>query len=80
MNDRWTNITRPYSFDDVKCIQGKIKIDYTWAKLASQKLWQLMSNNTGPVRALGAMSGNQAIQQVRAGFFRTLRRRNKKIK
>ena len=67
MEDRWTDIVRPYSLEDVKRIRGSIRIDQTWAKLASEKLWRLMNQNA-PVRALGAMTGNQAIQQVRAGL------------
>lgn len=65
--ERWSGIVRPYSGQDVAKLQGSVKIEYTLAKLGSERLWQLL--NTEPyVQALGALTGNQAIQQVKAGL------------
>ena len=64
---RWKNIKRNYSAQDVVKIAGSLKIEYTLADRGSRKLWELLQ---GPeaVRALGALTGNQAMQQVRAGL------------
>lgn len=64
---RWKGITRPYSAKDVVKLQGSLQIEYTLAKVGAKKLWDLLSKD-GFVRALGAMSGNQAVQQVQAGL------------
>src|SRR5262245_26862451 len=67
MNRRFEGITRPYTKEDVKRLRGSIKIEYTLATLGAHRLWQLL--HTEPyVHALGAMTGNQAMQQVRAGL------------
>ncbi len=64
---RWKGIVRPYSADDVLKLRGTLKIDYTLAAVGAKRLWQLI--NTEPyVNALGALSGNQAIQMVEAGL------------
>lgn len=64
---RWNGIIRPYSAKDVIGLRGSLKIEYTLAKLGAKKLWDLLS--TEPfIRALGAISGNQAVQQVQAGL------------
>lgn len=65
--ERWSGIVRPYSGQDVAKLQGSIKIEYTLAKLGSERLWQLL-NTESYVQALGALTGNQAIQQVKAGL------------
>ncbi len=66
-NARWNGISRDYSADDVLRLRGSIDICYTLAEMGSDRLWQLL--NTEPyVNALGALTGNQAIQQVRAGL------------
>src|SRR5580700_6353765 len=66
-NPRWVGITRPYSFDQVERLQGSIHIEYTLAQQGAERLWNLL--HTEPyVAALGAMTGNQAIQQVNAGL------------
>src|SRR3954449_11387589 len=66
-NPRWEGITRDYSADDVERLRGSIDIKYTLAELGAERLWQLLQ--TEPyVGALGALTGNQAIQQVRAGL------------
>ena len=65
--ERWSGIVRPYSGQDVAKLQGSVKIEYTLAKIGAERLWQLL--NTEPyVQALGALTGNQAIQQVKAGL------------
>jgi isocitrate lyase len=66
-NPRWKNITRPYSPEEVIRLRGSIQIDRPLARMGAQKLWHLLS--TEPfIRALGAMTGGQAIQQVAAGL------------
>ncbi len=64
---RWKGIERSYSAEDVLRLRGSVQIDYTLAKLGSERLWDLM-NTTAYVKALGAMTGGQAIQQVQAGL------------
>ena len=64
---RWHGIVRPYSAADVLRLRGSIRIEHTVARLGAERLWSLMA--TEPfVRALGALTGNQAMQQVRAGL------------
>ena len=64
---RWRGIERIYSPDDVRRLQGSIVIEHTWARRGAEKLWELLQ--TEPyVAALGALTGNQAVQQVRAGL------------
>jgi isocitrate lyase len=64
---RWEGIERPYKPEDVARLRGSIHIEHTLARLGSERLWQLVKNEPY-VSALGAMTGNQAIQQVRAGL------------
>ena len=64
---RWHGIVRPYSPADVLRLRGSVRIEHTLARLGAERLWALMT--TEPfVRALGALTGNQAMQQVRAGL------------
>jgi isocitrate lyase len=66
-NPRWAGITRPYSYADVLRLRGSIHIEYTLARLGAERLWDLM--HTEPyVAALGAVTGNQAIEMVQAGL------------
>ena len=66
-NPRWNGITREYTAEDVLRLRGSIDIRYTLAEMGAERLWQLL--NTEPfVNALGALTGNQAVQQVRAGL------------
>src|SRR4026209_94416 len=67
LENRWEGITRPFSKEDVKRLRGSIKIEYTLARLGAERLWKLLHSDPY-VHALGAMSGNQAMQQVRAGL------------
>jgi isocitrate lyase len=66
-NPRWNGITREYTADDVLRLRGSIDIEYTLAHLGADRLWRLMHDEPY-VSALGALTGNQAIQQVRAGL------------
>ena len=66
-NPRWAGITRPYSADDVERLRGSIHIEHTLAQHGAQRLWDLLHTESY-VPALGAMTGNQAIQQVKAGL------------
>jgi isocitrate lyase len=64
---RFSGIDRPYSAEDVLRLRGSFAIEHTLARRGALKLWQLL-NSDAPVRALGALSGNQAMQMVRAGL------------
>ncbi|MBV9455114.1 MAG: isocitrate lyase, partial [Rubrobacter sp.] len=64
---RWEGITRPYTAEDVVRLRGSVKIEYTLARMGAERLWQLM-HEKNYVRALGALTGNQAMQQVKAGL------------
>lgn len=66
-DERWRGIERPYSAEDVIRLRGSIKIEHTLAKLGAERLWDLI-NNEPFVRSLGALTGNQAVQQVKAGL------------
>lgn len=66
-NPRWKGITRGYSAADVVRLRGTVKIEYSLAQQGAEKLWRHMA--TEPfVNALGALTGNQAMQQVKAGL------------
>src|SRR5215211_4230943 len=64
---RWEGITRPYAAEDVARLRGSVKIEYTLARMGAERLWGLMHQKPY-VRALGALTGNQAMQQVKAGL------------
>jgi isocitrate/methylisocitrate lyase len=66
-NPRWAEITRPYKPEDVEQLRGSIHIEHTLARLGAERLWSLLHSDSY-VAALGAMSGNQAVQQVAAGL------------
>ncbi|MCL4128276.1 UNVERIFIED_CONTAM: hypothetical protein GTU68_023167 [Idotea baltica] len=65
--DRFQYIERPYSADDVARLRGSVKIEHTLADKGARKLWDLLKSEDY-VNALGAMSGNQAMQMARAGL------------
>ena len=66
-NPRWQGIQRPYGAEDVVRLRGSLPIEYTLARRGAEKLWHLCS--TEPyVNTLGALTGNQAMQQVKAGL------------
>src|SRR5437868_7499871 len=64
---RWRGITRPYSSADVERVRGSVRVEHTLARRGAEKLWQLLQNEDY-VAALGALTGNQAMQQVKAGL------------
>jgi len=64
---RFQGITRPYTAEDVYRLRGSVQIEYTLARMGAERLWHLL--HTEPfVNALGALTGNQAMQQVKAGL------------
>lgn len=66
-NPRWTGIDRSYAAEDVVRLQGSMVIEHTLARRGAEKLWSLL--NTGDyINALGAISGGQAVQMVKAGL------------
>ena len=65
-NPRWKGVKRGYAPQAVLKLRGSVKIEYTLARLGAEKLWKLC-NETPYVHSLGASTGNQAVQQVRAG-------------
>ena len=69
-NPRWKNVERPYSAEDVVRLRGSIKIENTIAKRGAEKLWDLVQGSAkkGYVNCLGALTGGQAVQQVKAGI------------
>ena len=66
-DQRWQGVIRPYSAEEVVRYRGSITIEHTLARRTSERLWKLINGNDY-VYALGAMSGNQAVQQVAAGL------------
>jgi isocitrate lyase len=66
-NTRWQGINRPYSPEDVYRLRGTVKIEYSLAQRGAGKLWTLLHEEPF-VNALGALTGNQAMQQVKAGL------------
>jgi isocitrate lyase len=64
---RWRGITRPYSPADVERVRGSVRIEHTLARRGAEKLWRLLQDEDY-VAALGALTGNQAMQQVKAGL------------
>jgi isocitrate lyase len=65
---RFDGIKRPYDAAEVKRLRGSVPIDHTLARRGALKLWELLNRQEEPVRALGAVTGNQAMQMVRAGL------------
>ena len=66
-NPRWRGIKRGYTAEDVVRLRGSIHIEHTLARRGAEKLWRLI-NDEPFVNSLGAMTGNQAMQQVKAGL------------
>ncbi|WP_454721385.1 MULTISPECIES: isocitrate lyase [Cupriavidus] len=66
-NPRWKGVKRNYSAEDVVRLRGSVQVEHTLARRGAEKLWHLL--NTEPfVNTLGALTGNQAMQQVKAGL------------
>jgi isocitrate lyase len=66
-NPRWRGVIRPYQAADVLRLRGSVAIEHTLARLGAEKLWRYMHEKPF-VNALGALTGNQAMQQVKAGL------------
>jgi isocitrate lyase len=66
-NGRWAGVERPYTQDDVERVRGRFHIEHTVARLGAERLWQLLHSEEY-VAALGAMTGAQAAQTVKAGL------------
>jgi isocitrate lyase len=66
-NPRWAGITRPYSAEEVARLRGSVAIEHSLARLGAEKLWNSLQSEPF-VNALGALTGNQAMQQVKAGL------------
>ena len=64
---RWAGIERPYRSDDVVKLRGSIQVEHTLARRGADRLWWLLDHGSF-VSALGALTGNQAVQQVKAGL------------
>ena len=64
---RFEGVVRPYPQADVERLRGSIRIAYTLAEMGARRLWELL-HTEDYVNALGALTGNQAVQQVRAGL------------
>ncbi|UED74990.1 isocitrate lyase [Brevibacillus sp. DP1.3A] len=65
--ERFQGITRPYTAEDVVRLRGSVQIEHTLAHLGAERLWNLL-HTEHHIKALGALTGNQAIQQVKAGL------------
>jgi isocitrate lyase len=65
--DRWEGIERPYEEEDVRRLRGSVQVEHTLARLGAERLWELL-HETPYVAALGAMTGGQAVQMVKAGL------------
>ena len=66
-DERWSGIERTYTAEDVVRLRGSVVEEHTLARLGAERLWQLIQGDQ-PVRALGALTGGQAVQMVRAGL------------
>ena len=65
-NPRWKGVKRGYGADDVVRLRGSVALEHTLARRGAEKLWRLMHERPF-VHSLGALTGNQAVQQVKAG-------------
>ena len=66
-HNRWDGITRPYTQDDVERLRGTVRIEYSLARAGAEKLWRLLHDEPY-VPALGALTGNQAVEMANAGL------------
>src|SRR6516165_8652018 len=64
---RWKDVIRPYTKEEVERLRGTVRIEYTLARLGAERLWKLLQEEDY-VPSLGAMTGNQAVQQANAGL------------
>src|SRR5213083_1882181 len=66
-NGRWAGIERPYTSEDVDRLRGTVHVEHTLARLGAERLWELLRTEEY-VPTLGALTGGQAVQMVRAGL------------
>lgn len=66
-DERWKGIERPYSAEDVVNLRGSLMVEHTLARRGAEKLWNLL-HTEDYINALGALTGNQAVQQAKAGL------------
>lgn len=66
-NPRWNGVTRPYDAREVLKLRGSLRVEHTIARNGAEKLWRYL-HTEDYVNALGALTGNQAVQQVKAGL------------
>src|SRR6186997_1047925 len=66
-SSRWKGIERPYTHEDVERLRGTVHVEHTLARLGAERLWQLLQDEEC-VAALGALTGGQAVQMVKAGL------------
>jgi isocitrate lyase len=66
-NGRWTGIERPYTSEDVERLRGTVHVEHTLARLGAERLWELL-HTEDHVPTLGALTGGQAVQMVKAGL------------
>jgi isocitrate lyase len=66
-DERWANLKRDYTAEDVVRLRGSVQEEHTLARLGAERLWKLLHEHDY-INALGALTGNQAVQQVRAGL------------
>lgn len=64
---RWAGITRTYSLEEVQALRGAVRVEHSLARAGAEKLWWLLQNETH-IAALGALTGNQAVQMAAAGL------------
>jgi isocitrate lyase len=64
---RWDGIERPYTSEDVERLRGSVQVEHTLARLGAERLWELLQHEDH-VPALGALTGGQAVQMVKAGL------------
>src|SRR3954469_18219169 len=64
---RWEGIERPYTDEDVDRLRGSVRVEHTLARLGAERLWELLGSEPY-VQTLGAMTGGQAVQMVKAGL------------
>src|SRR5688572_31969063 len=65
--DRWDGIERPYTDDDVQRLRGSVQVEHTLARVGAERLWELLQERDY-IAALGALTGGQAVQMVKAGL------------
>ncbi len=66
-NPRWAGVERPYTADDVVRLRGTVHVEHSLSRLGAERLWELLHTESY-VPCLGAVTGNQAIQMVKAGL------------